>query len=790
MLNKIILSLFVYILIFSNAFATSKIDNVIAERVKAISTIDINYENINQQLINIENHIVGKNTNIEETNSYIKILNQIENQIEEAQQEDKNNLEFVEKRMELLGEQNDSMIEDISISNKRKEFNIEEKILKTKIAKNDLILAKINELEKLILNFRNKTLLDSILIRQNNIIGIKFISQNTKEFITFTYKIFQTPIIWYDELNNTEKIQINEDIINVILISIISIFITSIVSIFIKKYFGYCKLCTKIDYIHKTKTAITVFISNIIIPCSLILIVLIFINQNHLIKQSQFSVMFNKLLIYSVYAILLSFAVKAIFVPHHEKWRLININDKQAKYITIITIPSIILIFIIRFFEYLAIEFKYPLNLVAYIKMSSCLIKVFCIIMIAKIFFTDNIDRNSNLEDNEDIQMDNKTKVKFILYLFSIIAFFICFSGYINLAYYILNKSIISIILIGITYIINNLINVFLHRILLLKFWTKKLKINKKQLLKFNTFLTLLINPIIILILVFVLLDLWGFSTDVLIQNIKRFLIGFYIGDVKISIISICLAIISFIVSLSLFKIIKTKLLVNALSNTDIDAGVKDSLIAGFGFFGFLISIFFAIAVAGGNFSNLAIIAGALSFGIGLGLQNIVNNLVSGILILFERPIKIGDIVNINGQEGTVRQINIRSTQLETSTKSNIIIPNSNIISGIVLNKTLNNKQVRVDLNFLLDYMNDPKQIMDLLLDIANDNKKIMQKPSPYVAFNSFANNNLDFTLRFYISDINNQQDIVNEILLSTFYKFNERNIILQRQTIRIENIN
>ena len=170
MLNKIILSLFVYILIFSNAFATSKIDNVIAERVKAISTIDINYENINQQLINIENHIVGKNTNIEETNSYIKILNQIENQIEEAQQEDKNNLEFVEKRMELLGKQNDSIIEDISISNKRKEFNIEEKILKTKIAKNDLILAKINELEKLILNFRNKTLLDSILIRQNNII--------------------------------------------------------------------------------------------------------------------------------------------------------------------------------------------------------------------------------------------------------------------------------------------------------------------------------------------------------------------------------------------------------------------------------------------------------------------------------------------------------------------------------------------------------------------------------------------------------------------------------------------
>ena len=661
MLNKIILSLFVYILIFSNAFATSKIDNVIAERVKAISTIDINYENINQQLINIENHIVGKNTNIEETNSYIKILNQIENQIEEAQQEDKNNLEFVEKRIESLGEQNDSIIEDISISNKRKEFNIEEKILKTKIAKNDLILAKINELEKLILNFRNKTLLDSILIRQNNIIGIKFLSQNTKEFITFTYKIFQTPIIWYDELNNTEKIQINEDIINIILISIISIFITSIISIFIKKYFGYCKLCTKIDYIHKTKTAITVFISNIIVPCSLILIILIFINQNHLIKQSQFSVIFNKLLIYSLYMVLLSFAVKTIFVPHYEKWRLININDKQAKYITIITIPSIILIFIIRFFEYLAIEFEYPLNLVAYIKMSSCFIKIFCIIMIAKIFFTDNIDRNSILDDNEDIQMDNKTKIKFILYLFSIIAFFICFSGYINLAYYILNKSIISIILIGITYIINNLINVFLHRILLLKFWTKKLKINKKQLLKFDVFLILLINSIIILILVFILLDLWGFSTDVLIQNIKRFLMGFYIGDVKISIISIFLAIIVFFISISVFKIIKLKLLVPALSKTDMDAGVRDSLTSGFTFFGFVSSVFLAIAVIGGNLSNLAIVAGALSFGIGLGLQNIVNNLVSGILILFERPIKIGDVVNIGGQEGTVKQINIRS---------------------------------------------------------------------------------------------------------------------------------
>ena len=785
---KKIFILLLVLLNSNNLFASSKINKIAIERVEAVSTVEIDYNNLNKQLSEIEQKLLKRDITVEDTNNYIKILNNIENLINEAKKEDETNLSYVQKRIESLGEKpEDNVVEDQTVVNQRKEFLVEENLIKIKIAKNDLILTKLNELEELILNFRNQTLLDNILNRQSEVVKPKFILENTKNFAGFVFDILRMPYKWYSKLDKVQKAEMNGSLLSISLMTFFFSILACIGSIFIKKYYGYKKNISTPDYIKKIKTAIIVFFTNLLIYSTIIGTLLLFIIKNQLLVDTNIKIIFSKLLIYIFYIFLLSFTAKAIFVPCSAKWRLINISNEKAKSITFISILSIAIIFIFNFFEYATVTLEYPINVAIYIKVLSCLAKIICIMLIAKVFFYETEEKEENAENIEDKGLDNKAKIKIGLFLFATALFFICFFGYVNLAYYILDKSIISITLSGIAYIISNLVNVLFHKILLLRFWARSLKLTKRQLVRINIWFSLIINPLILVILIFILLGLWGFSTDLLLQNIKRFLNGFYIGNVKISIISICFAILAFFISISIFRLIKFKLLIPTLSKTDMDAGVRDSLASGFTFFSFLASVFFSIAIIGGNFSNLAIVAGALSFGVGLGLQNIVNNLVSGILILFERPIKIGDVVNIGGQEGTVKQINIRSTQLETFTKSNIIIPNSNIISDIVLNKTLNNKQARVDLNFVVDSSNDPKEMIDILLNIAKNNDRVMTKPAPSVAFNSFTRNSLDFTLKIYINDLNNQQDIVNEVLIAAFYKFNEKNIELKKDIMYLE---
>jgi small-conductance mechanosensitive channel len=179
----------------------------------------------------------------------------------------------------------------------------------------------------------------------------------------------------------------------------------------------------------------------------------------------------------------------------------------------------------------------------------------------------------------------------------------------------------------------------------------------------------------------------------------------------------------------------------------------------------------------GGNLSNIALIAGALSLGIGFGLQNIVNNFISGIILLFERPIKVGDWIIFNGQEGIVKQINIRSTELETWQKSNIIIPNADILSNSIINMTLENKLGRVDIKVGVAYGSDIDKVKRVLLEIADDNPKVLKKPEPSVVFTDFADSSQVLELRCHLSDIMSRLFVASDIRSEISRRFIEEKI-------------
>jgi small-conductance mechanosensitive channel len=194
----------------------------------------------------------------------------------------------------------------------------------------------------------------------------------------------------------------------------------------------------------------------------------------------------------------------------------------------------------------------------------------------------------------------------------------------------------------------------------------------------------------------------------------------------------------------------------------------------------FLIALLVGMSVAGFDFSNIAIIAGALSVGIGFGLQNIVNNFVSGLIILFERPIRKGDWIVVGATEGHVKEIKIRSTRIETFDRSDVIVPNSEIISNQVTNWILSSQSGRTSIPVGVAYGTDVEKVRDILLAIAEKNTSVVKSglvPQPVVLFREFGDSSLNFELRVFLYDIEDRLKVISEINFAIDKAFREQGI-------------
>jgi small-conductance mechanosensitive channel len=179
-----------------------------------------------------------------------------------------------------------------------------------------------------------------------------------------------------------------------------------------------------------------------------------------------------------------------------------------------------------------------------------------------------------------------------------------------------------------------------------------------------------------------------------------------------------------------------------------------------------LITVGFLIAVAalGVELSSLAILLGALGVGIGFGLQNIFNNLVSGLILAFERPIQEGDIIEIGELMGIVQEIGIRASRIKTYDGAEVIVPNGNLISNELINWTLADKKRRAEVLIGVAYGTDPQRVIDLLLGVVSSHPEVLQDPPPLALFTGFGESSLDFRLLFWIADADNRLSMVSKI--------------------------
>jgi potassium-dependent mechanosensitive channel len=301
--------------------------------------------------------------------------------------------------------------------------------------------------------------------------------------------------------------------------------------------------------------------------------------------------------------------------------------------------------------------------------------------------------------------------------------------------------------------------------------------VKPKTLYLFAALFAGLLRALSVMIAIFIVVGTLTTSTIDIGGILDSALLGVPVGQTRISVVDIIIAVAIFLIGLLITRILYHWLSSTVLPRTEIESSLQNSIATILGYAGIILAVALALARLGVNLENIALVAGALSIGIGFGLQSVVSNFVSGLILLTERPIRTGDWILAKGEEGYVRKISVRSTEIETSEKAKVILPNSDLITGVVKNWIRADKLRQFKIAVGVSYASDPDQVRALLLAAVAEHEGVAKNPAPTVFFIRLGESALEFELQGSVIDVNQRAAITSDLHFSIFRTFREAGV-------------
>ena len=457
---------------------------------------------------------------------------------------------------------------------------------------------------------------------------------------------------------------------------------------------------------------------------------------------------------------------RAILSPDVPHWRLGNLADASAKHMyKLITLIAYVFGFHIFFSRLTSLLFL-PLPIAI---TSTALTSVLIAGLLAAIL---RVPIAPNEAPNRQAQSDSYftwvMRLRKPLWLFVGAIIISTLLGYIALGHFLAVQLVRTSLLIAALYAFHLLADEMLYPVSKISSEGDQ-DSDQNALGTYGPAFAVLIDFLLVLIALPIILLQWGVSQEDLRSWISAAFFGFEFGNVKISLSSILIAFVVLFIGIIITNLLQRWLDVRLLSKTRLDVGVRNSLRTGLIYSGYLLSLIIAISYGGVDFTDIAIVAGALSVGIGFGLQSIINNFVSGLILLAERPFKAGDWIVVGNEEGYVKQIKVRSTEVMTFNRATLTVPNSELITKTVKNWTHKGTLGRVIVDIGVSYDADPEQVRDILLKCASQHKEVRKKPEPSVVFSNFGDSALEFQLRAFIVDVDRRLGVGSDLRFAIF---------------------
>jgi small-conductance mechanosensitive channel len=378
--------------------------------------------------------------------------------------------------------------------------------------------------------------------------------------------------------------------------------------------------------------------------------------------------------------------------------------------------------------------------------------------------------------DGESVQQDRQLFVFFIsaIKLLVVISIVASMSGYLVLSMYTLHNVVITL---------TSIILFLSLRSLWINSEPKLMKsselsgISKPQ---GSMFLLTIVELLLAIGLFLAAARFWGVSLNNF-EGQSRLMRGeFKVGSLTIEFSQMLASVFAFLIVFYFFKLVRWFLRERFFKTVKVTVAASEAVLAIVGYIGFSFAVVASLNALGVQSENLAIVAGALSVGIGFGLQTIFSNFVSGLIILFERPVRVGDWVILgNGLEGHIKKVNMRSTEVITLERSSVLIPNSNLLSDTITNWTLNDNIGRLDINIGVAYGSNTELVKEVLLGVAAEHPKLRRYPAARVLFKDFGESSLDLTLRFFLVNINDRHQVGSDLRFAIDKAFRENNITI-----------